>query len=246
MSISDETLGAYVDGELDAAQRAEVEASMAQNPEIAQRLERLRATQNKLLAAFSAVTQEPVPERLLNVLEPKASAPVANLAEARERARRPKLGWTWTEMSALAASVLVGVILGYFLLRSPGSGFSNLQQGQLLVRGDLAQALSNQLASEQPRESPVRIGLTFRDKGGDYCRSFALRGSRDMAGLACRESGGWRVATLAQTQLTSSGAEPAGSALPPEVLKAIEERIAGEPLDAAAESAARRSSWGSR
>jgi hypothetical protein len=249
MNPSDETLGAYVDGELDTAQRAQVEAAIACDVDIAKRVERLRAVLNQLLAAFSSTAQEPVPQRLLDTaMQAPPQAAVADLAQARA-ARQPVRNWQWGELSAIAATLVVVMLFGYFLLRSSDADLIVKRQGVLLARGTLAEALSTQLASEQARDATVRIGLSFRDKQGDYCRTFAVQDGRDLAGLACRESAGWHVQTLVRNEAPiggSGGPEPAGNALPAEVLRAVEEKITGEPLDTAGEAAALRSKWGAR
>ena len=248
MNVSDETLGAFVDGELDAAQRAEVEAAIAADPEVSQRVERLRAVQNELLTAFSGTTQEPVPQRLLDtVMQTPPRGVVADLADARA-AKRPNAwrSWQWGELGAIAATLGVVTLFGYFFLRSPEGDLMMKRQGVLLARGALAEALSTQLASEQARDATVRIGLSFRDQQGEYCRTFAVQGGRNLAGLACHESVGWHVQTVVRNERPiggPGGAHPAGSALPAEVLRAVEEKIAGDPLDAAAEVAARQSKW---
>jgi hypothetical protein len=64
------------------------------------------------------------------------------------------------------------------------------------------------------------------------------------AGLACRAAGQWRIPVLTETTPEATGGyRQAGSALPPAVLDAIDERIAGKPLDAAGEEAARSRGW---
>jgi hypothetical protein len=256
MNYVDETLGAYVDGELDASQRAEFEAAMAADPALAQRIERLRILRNELLTAFSGATQEPVPRHLLDlvhspdvhasVVTAPGSGRLANMARERAaRAGAPRRSWAWPEWSAVAASLVMGMMLGHTFLQAPDAGLRMTAQGRLLARSDLAQALSTQLASEQARDAAVRIGLSFRDKGGSYCRTFALQRGHSLAGLACRENEGWRVQVLAQADHPpGGGAEPAASAMPPAVLSAVEAEISGAPLDAAAEAAARQSKWG--
>jgi anti-sigma factor RsiW len=75
MTISEETLMAYADGELDAAARASVEAAMQEDPEIRERVARHHALREAMQGAFSAVLKEPVPERLLNAARGQAAAP---------------------------------------------------------------------------------------------------------------------------------------------------------------------------
>ena len=64
--------------------------------------------------------------------------------------------------------------------------------------------------------------------------------------LACRGHEVWRLEVLAQNPLQPAAAaayRPAGSALPASVARTLDELIAGEPLDAGAEAAARAGGW---
>ena len=64
------------------------------------------------------------------------------------------------------------------------------------------------------------------------------------SGLACRSGAGWTVPVLAEGGLqTSPSYRQAGHAMPDAVLQAIDERIAGKPLDIAGEQAARKFGW---
>ena len=73
MTISDETLMAYADGELDSAARASVEAAMQEDPEIGRRVARHRALREAMQGAFSTVLNEPVPDRLIQAARQRVS-----------------------------------------------------------------------------------------------------------------------------------------------------------------------------
>jgi anti-sigma factor RsiW len=62
--ITDDNLHAYIDGQLPAAQRADVEARLAADPEAAARLQAYRAQKQALRAMFDPILDEPIPERL--------------------------------------------------------------------------------------------------------------------------------------------------------------------------------------
>ena len=98
----------------------------------------------------------------------------------------------------------------------------------------------------QPR-ARYESALSFRARSGDYCRTFVIDNGRALAGLACREQQQWRVLTLLGTDSPASPGSQAyrmaGSSMPPPLLQAVNERISGEPLDAAAEAKARRNDW---
>jgi hypothetical protein len=132
-------------------------------------------------------------------------------------------------------------------LATPGA-VTEFHDGSLLARGALAQALNQQLASSAAPGAAVRVGLTFRSKAGNYCRTFALSGGRSRVGLACRDQDQWQLLNL----MAAEGAGGAGttqnlrmatSALPPALLQAVSEHISGDPLNAAAEAKARSTGW---
>ncbi|HYM43315.1 MAG TPA: hypothetical protein VET46_11180 [Steroidobacteraceae bacterium] len=246
MTFSDETLMAYADGELDAATRAAVEAAVAADPRLAQRIAQHRALRERLHTAFEPVLAEPVPQRLLAAArgtgEPRRTDNVIALA-----GRRPPR-WSWPQWSAMAASLIVGVLLGPWLLRSaaPPAPF-DVSGGRLLAGGALARALSQQLASEQPAAAPVTIGISFRARRGGYCRTFVLHRGESLAGVACREGPSWQVMALAQSAASpgapAGGYRQAASALPPAVAGTLDELMEGDPLDGASEAAARAHGW---
>ena len=60
MTIPEETLMAYVDGELDEAGRGEVEAAMAADPEVARRVERHKALRKKISSELDPVLLQQV------------------------------------------------------------------------------------------------------------------------------------------------------------------------------------------
>lgn len=251
MTLSDEILMAYVDGELDDASRAEVEAALAANPDVARRVARQKALREELRAAFDGVLDEPVPERLLSAARTAPAAPpaasVTDLSSVRnEKHERAQRRWSLPQWSAMAASLVLGVFVGQAMLRSPASSPIVARDGRLIAQDVLAESLSNQLASDQPAAAPVQLGLSFRSKSGEYCRTFVLREGEGLAGLACRDGETWQIEVVTPSALPASASSDyrmAGAALPLAVLQVVEGRITGEPLDASGEAAARKSGW---
>jgi hypothetical protein len=254
MTISDETLMAYADGELDGAGKAAVESAMREDPQIEKRLAQHRALRQRVHTAYSAELSEAVPERLLLAARAAPKAPagkVVSLEEARAamkrnapRAQPPRP--QWRTAGTIAASVIIGVSVGFFMWGRTESPLARSAGGALVARGQLARALTEQLAAEQTRASAVQIGLSFLAKSGDYCRSFALSGAVSPSGLACRHGEDWQIQALSQGPARAAGdAEyrTAGSAMSAPILKVVEGQIAGEPLDQAAERAARQRGW---
>ncbi len=225
MKFTDETLMAYADGELDAALRVAIEAEMARDPELARAVERHRKLAARLRSAYDGVLEEHVPARLVSLVEPRT--PVA----ARPGSLRPVVWY------AMAASIVFAVLLGLLLARDPAGPYETTGAG-LVARGRLAHGLDTQLASA-PGGGVVRIGTSFRHRDGAYCRTFTYD-QRD-TGLACRRAGNWIVEALASTEFPDGEVRTAASMA--EVLRAVDAAIEGEPLDAAAEKAARDAGW---
>ncbi len=84
-------LMAYVDGQLDAQRCPQVEALIASDPLVAERVAAMRAQRQALHAHYDPVLTEPIPVRLL---------------------ARPQTGSAWTRGASIAASALIGLALG--------------------------------------------------------------------------------------------------------------------------------------
>jgi hypothetical protein len=251
MTVSEETLMAYADGELDAASRASVEAAMREDPAIGKRLARHRALREAMQGAFSAVLEEPVPDRLIAAARGNTAAPigaVVNLSLARDAAQRKTSSARarrW-QPAAMAASLLLGLGLGFLVWHGPRALIESGAGGGLVASAGLAKVLSTQLSDDRAANRIAITGLSFRNKSGDYCRTFSLRGNDASSGLACREGTDWKIQALAQSPpgaANSGNFRAAGSDESPAIRAAIEDSIQGEPLDHAGEIAARQSGW---
>jgi hypothetical protein len=240
--IDDETLIAFSDGELEPERRREIEAALAADPLLRARLARQRRLGARIAAHYAPVAREPVPERFAALLSAgsQEEGNVASLAEARARRSRPM----WQALTALAATLVIGLFAGSLVPRGGGETVA-VEDGALVARGPLAQALETQLAAEQGRGAAARIGVSFAAADGRLCRTFDASA---LTGLACRGEEGWRIVTAAET---GSGREGGGqfrqaSSGSRIVLEAAQEMMAGDPFDAEAERSARAAGWRNR
>ncbi len=268
MNFSDEMLKAFVDGALDGASRRAIEQAMLADPVIMQRVARYRAMRAHVSTGFSpapgarAMSQMPARGgkviQLALVRASKRKVPVVAVDNASETSAAR---WSWPQWGALVATLVVGIVVGWFALSllardklERGGSERNSSMialigsgGALTARGQLADALSRQTASAAG--SGVRIGSSFVSKQGSYCRSFVLGGAvsgSHLAGLACHSGAGWDVAAIIDEPMpapASDSAVMAGVDLPPAILVAIDQRIAGPTLDAAAEQEALLRGW---
>lgn len=221
---------AWLDGELPEPQASAMAARVAADPELAAFAGQHRALAGKLSGAFAPILDAPVPERLRQAAQPR-SAEVVDLADVRTRRSR----WTLAGLAA-AASLALGLGIGFSLprggelYRSDGTGIA--------AAGSLDRALDRQLASAGEQDG-IRMGLSFRNRQGRYCRSFTAGAQ---SGLACREGNGWAVDGLVRSgdgggdYRMAAGQDPALTAL-------IDRQLAGEPLGPEAEAAAAAGGW---
>jgi hypothetical protein len=227
--ITPEQIVAFVDGELDDAARAEVEAAAQADAVVAADIAAHRRLRAQLAAAFGPIADEPVPEALLRAAAPPAEAEVI--------AFKPRYVFTRPQMmqaGAMAACLIAGVLLS-LAFTGPRGDFAPTSSG-LVARGALEQALTKQLAADDTAAGRPRIGMTFRNDEGSLCRTFTTTANE---GLACHQAGDWRIEVATRAAASPEFAQAAS----PLLIQAVEAHIAGEPFDAAAEKQARDKGW---
>ena len=220
---------AWLDGELDGDAAARVEARVAADPELAEQAAAHRALMTTLRGAFDPVMSAPVPDRI-------ASPPI-DLAAARDR--RAARGRGIPQWAALAATLALGLGLGAVVGGRGGQQAPvTIEGGHMVAAAALGRALDTQLASSQ-NGAATRIGVSFRDQQGALCRSFE---GAEGSGLACRDDEQWRIEGLFGAS-SAQGDYRMAAGSDPQLAELIAARIAGEPLDAAAERAVQAKGW---
>lgn len=267
MTVSDEELMAYADGELAETDAARVAAAVAADPALAGKLEAQRRLRALLRGTFDPVTAEPVPEDLTLLIaaaaaqeaeedmtdaRPPSELPagkprVIDLAEIRQRRKaeapatngRPRHLRHWRIGLAVAATLVLGLMIGTQIER----GNMTERNGALLASGDLARGLETRLASAP--DGDLRILASFRRRDGDYCRVYAATAS---AGIACKDSGRWVLEHVVagdgktEADYRQAGSDKSGSDGADLMAKA-QDMAAGDPLDAAQEREAAAGGW---
>ncbi len=181
-AIDDETLVAYVDGELDQDAAREVEAAIAADPALAETVRALREGAATLRAAFAEPVRAEVPERLIAAVNDGFAA------------QRPKdQGAPWhrrpifTAMAASIAILVVGLgavygVVDWQVERRLARLEAAQEADRALIQSALVTALEKHLSGvpatwrnpqsgSSGRVEPVR---TFRNAGGQWCREYIL------------------------------------------------------------------------
>lgn len=234
MSFDSATVAAFVDGELDDLTARRIERAAESDAALAAEIAQHRALKDRLAAHYAPVVDEALPDRLRALLA-AGDAMVDTSLAARREARQAQ--FNAVHWGAVAAALVLGIAIGTRPWMPAASVATS--EGTLVAAGPLAEALDTQLASNQPAKAGVRIGLSFRDGRGRYCRSFE---SEAVDGIGCRDESGWR---LERTQQGRGGSDYR-QASSGELAAAAAAMMAGEPLDAAGERAARDAGWTGR
>lgn len=227
----DEKFFAWLDGELGPAEAAEVEAKVASDAELSRLADKHRSLKRQLSAAFDPIAGAPVSESLKAALRPKAE--VADFAAAKRARNLPSL----PQWAAMAATLAIGVFVGTMVPQRSGAPVE-VQGGKLYAASALNQALDSELASAPA--GAVRIGLTFRGRAGEVCRSFTSAAS---SGLACRNNGRWQVRGMFAAPEGQNGDYRMAAGMDPNLAALVDSTMTGEAFDAAQEKAAKDKGW---
>lgn len=211
-AIDDTPLMAYLDGELDAQAASEVEAAMASDPEVMDKLRGLALADAMVRASTSRVMHGSMPALTVG---PRAVAVRSGYSHRpRTDAGRHPTRWRPSPL-AVAASVgflLLGSLAGYLVgergVWTPASReLARSVSDESVARATFARVLETELSgSSQSWVNPetrsrgsIMPVRTWRDASGQYCREFeALRSVGESQsrqyGVACRrQDGTWRV-----------------------------------------------------
>lgn len=232
--VTDEQFFAWLDGELDPLEAARVAAEVEANGDLAHRAEQHRMMQRQLKAPFDSLMETPIPERWTETVA--AGTNVVDFVPA-GRAPAPRKAPTWPQWGALAATLAIGIVTGTMLTQR-GSSPVTVEGGKVYAASALGSALDTQLASAPTGD--VRIGITFRDQTNALCRTFTDAAA---SGLACREGKQWRLRGLFGAPEGQGGAYRMAAGMDPNLAALVGSAMAGEPLDAVQERAARDKGW---
>ena len=238
INITDETLMAYADGELDEHEAEAVRVAVENDSALQQRLERFQQVDELLRAAFPAPVDET--DRFEELLrEP------AKVVELKPRARSVR---QWIPAGAAIAAGVAGLMIGSAMTAST-AGLMSVANGDVHVAGVVQRVLNVQPAGEVAYEQGFRVTpvLSFVANDGRPCREVRIAGhdasARFLACMNAKEQG-WEVEALVRAPgegspdayHTAGGSDPA--------IDAVLARLGvKETLDADSERAAIGRNW---
>jgi anti-sigma factor RsiW len=236
MTISDEILSRYIDGELDEAEMTEITTAIKQSPALVSQLEALRNANAKMRDLYADLADRPIRADTLALLNkavgsqdtPVTAAPAENIIAF--KAKTPKKPaapqnptgssrlWAW---QAMAAVLTLAVGFGGGAMMSSGGqeqlGGNDNQPYQVANHIDPATPL---FAALEYSKSTVTVSLdqtgktsatpltSFQSKTRGYCREYAVQSpSGGSRNIACRMNDGWAVVASVITEKTPQNSD---------------------------------------
>lgn len=199
--VSDEELGAYLDGAIDPEKRAAIEFELAANPDLRARLARVRRVNATVRDVLGDL--QPVPDRFTRI--------VADGFDRRELANVAALGdgpkpLNWAMPIAAGLSLIVATVGGYWVGSTTQRG---VEFAAITERTPLFAAIESTASGESAHVNGQTLTpvLSFRTADGRVCREVELASSSSQsAAILCRDRDAWRVEVL----VAAATSAPAG------------------------------------
>ena len=206
MAYSDETLSAFIDGELSNDDAATIKTAQNADPALRARIARLRRTDETVRAVYGEAAEGPIPDKILQLLEAGGDRPSseqsAEIVPFPVRlARRAASNWP----TALAASLALVIGYGASDIFDPAGTRQMASADGFRVDGAISQdhpmfaALETGLSAQvydvgADSGLSVEPVLSFQSADGGYCREFlAYDDATRVHGVACRGAQSWTV-----------------------------------------------------
>ncbi|MDI1326087.1 MAG: hypothetical protein PSV23_04725 [Brevundimonas sp.] len=230
--FNDEILMRRIDGELDAATAAAVDAAARTHARVAERLASLRMTTVAMRDAFPVMV-DPRDAALAQCI---ARAPIT-------RGKFGLCGWPeWLRPQTIAAGAALAAA-GFAAGVMVAPGIMNRPAGLVDAQGRIAdvalvEVLDARLNADGQDTSGLSVGLTFKDHEARWCRTFQ-DAAKALAGLACRKNEAWMIEALVPSHSAVGELRMAGSDMPTPVLVAVDDLMGEDTATATEELQAR-------
>lgn len=196
MTISDETLNAFIDGELSTIEMNIIRDAIVKDESVAERMDTLASLNSQVHASESVIDALPLSEGLEEVRKKlEAAARVKHSSGHSDNV----ISFPWwrkvqaavTMPTAIAASV--AAIFGFFMNVDGGMGAAALPDWTAINDG-LSQQRSGEMLTTKSGAS-FEARLTFLNHEGEYCRQFYVKpmNAPALQSIACRVGDDWNL-----------------------------------------------------
>lgn len=260
MTYRDETLSAFIDGELPEGDADALRIDMAKDPALKERVDQLRRANDAVKLAYSGIENEPLPDAVLDLFN-KASADIAPFPGGLGEEEAPKVhagvlqrfaSTQWPTALAASLALVVGFGVGQ-IGGEPQRPGGALQVAGVVAEGSPVFNILETGASAQTHLAGANGGvnvepvLSMQRADGVFCREYFISDETSrFHNVACKEDSQWEIKFAVNIPATN-GVDDAyvAASVDSNALAAayIDRVIAGDALDAQAEQAAMEEGW---
>lgn len=205
MSVSDETLSAFLDAELPELEMERVRQAIVEDEAIADRLAELAMVDPMVQTFYQTIDQQPVPESISALLNtPDLSLEAASATESNVVAF-PWWRKAQQQVQQYAAAVaVIALIAGYgvYQFETPAQNGTTTAGIDTIITEQLTH-LPSGVNAQLDNESIMSIQLSFYNQQGDFCRQYGLQDTSVRSeNIACLQQGQWQQ--IANVKYTNS------------------------------------------
>lgn len=262
MTYRDETLSAFIDGELPETEADTLRIEMAKDPGLEERVAQLRRANDAVRLAYSDIENEPLPDSVLDLFN-KTPSNVASFAQAQQANETPRVhagvlqrftSTQWPMAMAAGLALVIGFGIGQIGGGAPGASGNAVQiAGVIAADNPVFEILDNGASAElhmANAETGLQVEpvLSMQRADGVFCREYFISDSKArFHNVACKENDQWTVkfaVNIPTAENSIDGSYIAASATSNALAADYVDRvIAGDALDAAAEQNAIKDGW---
>lgn len=219
MNINDETLSAFLDGELTPAEMEQVRTRLAEDSALADRLAELSAVDELVSERAHAIDERPLPSEVQRMLAEDDAKPESAQVIPFPLWRRARQALN--AQTGIAAAIALAFGFG---LAEVTDNFGNPQADAFQPVAERLETLPSGTSETLPDGREMTPRLTFVNRDGQHCRQYRVTGEGERSeNIACRAQqtdNGWeQMASIRQpaaesgSYQTASGGSMLDSAL---------------------------------
>lgn len=241
MTINDDILSAFLDGELSEQEMAQVQEAIAQRADIAERFNQLASVHALVRKQAALIDQVPMPASVLALLhDDKVQEKNTNVIElSRFRKTQQQAMMFMREHAALAASIalVVGFASGQWL------SVDSDNPGDAALFAALDSTPSGQQVAFADGSS-MMTRFSFVDTASRFCRQYQIQdGAGSSENLACRDASGWTLVASARSSALAASDTYTTASGPRLLDSLLDVMMPGQALSQAEEQSAINGQW---
>jgi hypothetical protein len=235
MNITDQTLSAFLDAELPAAEMEAIRELIATDEAIAERVEAFAVVDAKISSTYSEINDRPMPAAITALLSDAETAAASNQPTAKILAFPRLHRWVENGLKPAAVAACFTFVMGYGLAMMNISGNEAVQNEGVML--SYQQVLSNSPSGEKVQlgsEMSLQVNLSFDSQQGEHCRQYTEQSvSHKAENIACRSNNQWQLVARHPVALDNGGEYRTASG--PGAIDAVIDQLIAGPVKSLAE-----------